>query len=226
MIQKKRNFLFKSIIFICKAFISGGVEVRLVTGILSLLFFLSVSLSANAIALVNKDIIMEAQEYGKKQSQLPLTDFLHPWLVYEEQATVINEMTERAYLYTPFLLLAYDARDKARSKQQVEFAASEKILSDYAGCLAFSIIINGKEENFSDKVQVVIKQDNKIIKPYHAVTNPAVKIPGSPNEAQYTAHFYYYFYDREVAMGKPVTLSVITKDKQERKFYFELSKFK
>jgi len=182
-------------------------------------------MTANAISLINKGVIVEAQEYGMKQSQVPLNDFLHPWLVYEEKAAVINETTERAYLYTPFLLLANDARDKARNKQQTELAASEKILADYAGCIVFSIIINGKDDNFNDKVQVTIKQNNKIIKPYHAVINTPVKMPGASNE-RFTAHFYNYFYERDIDTGKPITLTVTTKDKQERRFYFELLKFK
>jgi len=200
--------------------------VKFVTGILSLIILLSVSLSASAIALVNKDIILEAQEYGVKRNQLPLTEFLHPWLAYEEQATIINETTERSYLYTPFLLLAYDARDKARSKQPVELANSEQILADYAGCLVFSIIVNGNTENFSDNLQVTIKQDKKIINPYHAVTNPPVKTPWSSTGPQFTAHSYFYFHEREVVLGKPITLLVTTQDKQEHRFYFELPKFK
>lgn len=194
--------------------------------ILSIIILLFVSASANAIALVNKEHIIEAQEYGKKSTQQPLTEFLHPWLVYEEQAAIINEKTERAYLYTPFLLLAYDARDKAMSKQPVDLANAQRILEDYAGCLAFSITINGNTDNFSENVQVVIKQDKKIIKPYHAVVNPPMKSPGSSKTTQFTAHFYFYFYDKDVVMSKPITLTVTTKDKQERRFYFELSNFK
>ena len=198
---------------------------RLVTGILGIIFLLSVSMTANAISLINKEVILVAQGYGIKRSQVPLTEFLQPWIVYEEQATVINATTERAYLYTPFLLLANDARDKARSKQQIEFSSSEKILVDYAGCIVFSIVVNGKDENFSDKVQVVIKQNNKIIRPYHAVINTPVKIPDS-SALQFTAHFYNYFYERDIETGKPISLIVTTKDKQERRFYFELAKFK
>ena len=197
---------------------------KLVTVILGLIIVLSVPLSTSAIALINKAVIVEAQEYGVKRNQLPLTDFLHPWLAYEEQAAIINETTERAYLYTPFLLLAYDARDKAKNKQPVQIADSEQILADYAGCLVFSIITNGNTEKFSDNVQVVIKQEKKIIKPYHAVTNPPVRNPA--NEPQFTAHSYFYFHEREVVLGKPITLTVTTKDKQERRFYFELPKFK
>ncbi len=199
---------------------------KLIAGILSLFILLSVPLSTSAISLVNRDIILEAQDYGIKRKQLPLTDFLLPWLVYEEQAAILNETTERAYLYTPFLLLANDARDKARSKQPVQLADSEKILSDYAGCLVFSITINGNTENFSDGAQVIINQDKKKIKPYHAVTNLPVKTPWFPGEPQFTSHTYFYFQDRELVLGKPATLVLTTKDKHERRFYFDLSKFK
>lgn len=199
---------------------------KLVTGILSVIILFSVLLSANAIALVNKDVIIEAQQYGTKHSQEPLTDFLHPWLVYEEQAAIINETTERAYLYTPFLLLANDARDKTRNKQKADIVSSEKLLEDYAGCLVFSIVINGNNENFSENAKVVIRQDKKIVKPYHVVVNPPGKIPGTEKEPKFTAYFYCYFHERDVVIGKPITLTVTTKDKQERRFYFELSNFK
>lgn len=199
---------------------------KLVTVILGLIILLSVPLSAGAITLINKEVILEAQDYGAKRSKLPLSDFLQPWLAYEEHAAIINETTERAYLYTPFLLLAYDARDKAISKQSIELADSEQILADYAGCLVFSIIVNGNTEKFSDNVQVTIKQEKKIIKPYHAVINPPVKKPWAANEPHYTAHYYFYFYEQDVVLSKPITLTVTTKDKQERHFYFELPNFK
>lgn len=199
---------------------------KLVAGILSVFILLAIPLSANAIALVNRGVILEAQEYGTKCKQMPLTDFLQPWLVYEENATILNQTTERAYLYTPFLLIANDARDKAKNKQPVELADSEKVLADYAGCLAFAITINGRTENFNNNVQVAIRQDKKIVKPYQALPNVPVKNPWFPNEPQFTAHSYFYFRDNEIALNKPATLVVVTKDKQERHFYFDLSKFK
>lgn len=200
--------------------------VRFLAGILSLIFLLSVPWSAGALSLVNKEVILEAQAYGVKSKQLALTDFLAPWLAYEEKAPILNETTEKAYLYTPFLLIANDARDKTRSKQPVELADSEKILADYAGCLVFSIIINGNSSNFTDGVQVVLKQEKKVIKPYHAVANQPVKTPWFPDEPQYAAHSHFYFPDKDILLNKPITLIVTTKDKQERRFYFDLPNFK
>lgn len=199
---------------------------KLIAGILSLFILLSVPFSTSAISLVNRDVILEAQEYGIKCKQLPLTDFLNPWLVYEEQAAILNEKTERAYLYTPFLLLATDAREKARSKQPVHLADSEKVLADYAGCLVFSITINGNTDSFSNGVQLFINQDKKKIKPYHAVINSPVKTPWLPNEPQFTTHTYFYFNDKDLVLSKPITLVLTTKDKHERRFFFDLSKFK
>jgi hypothetical protein len=213
-------------IYTARYIVSGGVEVKLITGILSLIILLSIPLSTNAIALVNRDVILEAQEYGTKHKQLALTDFLQPWLAYEEQASVINEKTERAYLYTPFLLLANDARDKARNNQPVQLADSEKILADYAGCLVFSLTINGNSENFSNGMQVMIKQDKKIIKPYHSLVNAPAKTSWSSGEPQFINYSYFYFHEQEVILNKPITLTVTTKDKQEHRFYFNLPSFK
>ncbi|WP_425061050.1 hypothetical protein SCACP_18170 [Sporomusa carbonis] len=199
---------------------------KFLAGILSLILLLSIPCPAGAISLVNKEVILEAQNYGVKRKQLALTDFLTPWLAYEEKAPVLNETTERAYVYTPFLLIANDARDKARSKQPVQLADSEKILADYAGCLVFSIIINGDNQNFADNIQVMIKQDKKVIKPYHAVTNPPVQTPWFPNEPQFAAHSYFYFADKDIALDKAIMLVVTAKDKRERRFYFDLTNFK
>ncbi len=193
---------------------------------LSLLLLISSPWPAGAISLVNKDVILEAQDYGVKRKQLALTEFLAPWLVYEEKAPILNETTEKAYLYTPFLLIANDARDKVRSKQVVELADSEKILADYAGCLVFSITANGNSPDFTEGVQVSLRQEKKVFKPYHAVANPPVKTPRFPDEPQYTAHSYFYFSDKDILLNKPITLLVTTKDKQERRFYFDLPKFK
>lgn len=199
---------------------------RFLSCILSLLLLFSVAVPAGAISLINKDVILEAQDYGVKRKRLVLTDFLAPWRVYEEMAPILNETTEKAYLYTPYLLIANDARDKVRSNQPVELADSEKILADYAGCLVFSITTNGKSANFIDGMRVTIRQGKKVIKPYHAVTNQPVKAPWFPDEPQYVAHSYFYFSDKDIIATKPIILTVTTKDKQERRFYFDLVNFK
>ena len=71
--------------------------------ILSILFFFMLSNTAYAISLMTSDVSKEAQNYGKKYAYSQLDVFLRPWTSYEENAEILNEISEHAYLYTPFL---------------------------------------------------------------------------------------------------------------------------
>ena len=50
---------------------------------------------------------------------LPMADFFQPWTAYEESSIKLDELTSRAQVFTPFLLVAADARDKVKKGDAV-----------------------------------------------------------------------------------------------------------
>ena len=75
------------------------VKIISLTGAFLLLFVSHVW----AIALINSEVILQAQQYGKSNAQHHLEDFLLPWIAYEEKAENLNDTAQHAYLYTSFL---------------------------------------------------------------------------------------------------------------------------
>ncbi|MEG6585985.1 hypothetical protein [Dendrosporobacter sp. 1207_IL3150] len=191
-----------------------------------LILFSLFSNNAYAIAPINSGIIKQAQEYGVSHVNDSLITFLQPWISYEERATKLNETSERAYLYTTFLLLATDAREKKANGKVVSISDSEQIITDYSGTLSFSVTLFGKDSSFSRNTTAVLRQGKSKIKAYQITAPNEAEKCDWLNSKLYTAQCYFYFDEREIDISKPVVLSVLAHDKQERKFYFDLGNIK
>jgi hypothetical protein len=181
--------------------------------------------NAMAMAPITNDLIKEAQEYGKNKSGMEYTEFLKPWTSFEEKAFKLDETTDRAYLYSPFLCLAADSREKVLKGQAVDITDSQKVLEDYGGFLIFSVSIFGDNEQFSHNITAALKQNKKSIPVYQA------SIPAEPtkisvnNHEVYMVQAYFYFQETDVAISQPVLLAV-QGNKKQRNFYFDLAKIK
>ncbi|HMM20455.1 MAG TPA: hypothetical protein PKA10_06925 [Selenomonadales bacterium] len=181
-----------------------------------------------AIAPVTAATITSALEYGKSRANLSLDDFFVPWTVYEEKAQKLNESTERVYVYTPFLLLASDARDRTLARQPVRFGDSEKILSEYNGYVIVGVTLFGRDPNFADKLTATLRQGKKSFE-VHTVNLPAeaAKTPWhGGREPGYMTQGYLYFWGKDIDPLKPASLTISTGDKRKRSFYLDLGNFR
>jgi hypothetical protein len=204
---------------------SGGAMVRsfMITVILSLLLIIQTL----AISPINTEVIKEAQNYGKLQSKIQLQDFLLPWISYEEKAIKLDDTAERSYLYTSFLLIARDAREKSLNNRNVTIADSQGILSDYSGLLSFSTVLFGDKQDFIKNVSVVVKQDNKEVKAYQIIVPSDVEVASiDKGQSEFTAQCYFYFFEKDIKPDIPIILFITTNDKKEHCFYFDVAKIK
>lgn len=190
---------------------------------LALLFVFAVVHTAFAIAPINMLSIRQAQLYGSSQAKEELFSFLKPWMAYEERARKLNEEAERAYLFTPFLLIAMDAREKKLHNLPVALADSEKIITDYLDTLSFSVKVYGAKQEFSKNSTAVLVQGDKTVK---AWSNAAPESAEPSGADKFSAQCYFYFDEKAIDPKAPVTLVVTTGDKWQHKFYFELSTIK
>ena len=195
--------------------------------ILTVIFSLLLVSQTLAITPINLEVIKEAQDYGKLKMKSPLQDFLLPWMSYEEKAIRLNDTAERSYLYTSFLLIAADAREKSLNGRNVAIVDSEGVLEDYSGLLTFSTVLFGDKQDFAKDSSAVIKQDKNMVKAYQMIT-PAEgeKVYKDKGQTMFTAQCYFYFSNKDLLPENPIILSITTNDQKEHNFYFDLTKIK
>jgi hypothetical protein len=180
-----------------------------------------------AMSLMNIKEIKEAQHYGESRAKLEWEEFLLPWISYEEKTPRINEFSEKAYLYTNFLLLATDAREKHLKGVPPRLEDSEEILTNYNGFLTFSVTLYGTKEKFGQHADVRLIQGNTSIKANQVVIPPlAEKMVRHSDKSTFRLQCYFYFLDKGIVRDKPIILSMVTNDKRKHNFYFDLTKLK
>lgn len=192
----------------------------------TILALLMLTDTAYAISPMDNGMIKEAQHYGKIQMHRQLNEFLRPWISYEEKADRLDETAEHAYLYTPFLLIATDAREKSLNGRTIKFADGETILHNYAGTLSFSVVLFGNEVNFGQKAKILLKQNEKFIKAYEVIIPLKAEKIGSSNKSNFRLQCYFYFWEKNIICDKPIILSIVTSDKKEHQFYFSATHIK
>jgi len=167
-----------------------------------------------AVAPVNEATIEAAQNYGRSKADMPLVLFLLPWTAYEEKTARLDDGGERACLYTPFLLLAADARDRTAAGETVTTADAGRVLADYNGYVIFGVTLSGLRADFAGKVSASLRQGRKTLRP------KIMNAQGAAREAEggYQAQVYFYFASRDVASDKAARLTVTAGDGRQRAF--------
>jgi len=203
----------------------GGARMRFFA--LTVIFSLLFASQTLAMSSINLEVIKEAQDYGKLKMKNSLQDFLLPWMSYEEQAIKLNDTAERSYLYTYFLLIAADAREKSLNGRNITIVDSEGVLENYSGLLSFSTVLFGDKEDFAKDSSVVIKQDKNMVKAYQMIIPAeAEKVYRDKGQTAFTAQCYFYFSEKDILPEIPIILSIVTNDNKEHKFYFDPMKIK
>ncbi|MDR3564863.1 MAG: hypothetical protein P4N59_25990 [Negativicutes bacterium] len=194
-------------------------------GLLVILFLLWGSVQAVAMTPINADVIAQAQEYGKTRTDRSLTEFFQPWTVYEEKADKLDETGERAFVYTPFLLIAADARDKTLNSQTVRLSDAEQVLTEYNGYLIFGVIVFGNEADFAAKMVASLMQGGKSVRPQSMYQPPEVeKAAWSSSQTPVSsARWLLYFKMKDLAVDKPLVLQINQNGKPDRRFFFDLA---
>lgn len=191
----------------------------------ALLCMLCLTNTALAIAPINLESIKQAQLYGTSQAKIELQYFLKPWLSYEEKAEQLNETAETAYIYTPFLLIATDAREKKLRGNEVRLEDSEKIITDYLDIMSFSVKLYGEDKSFSQNTTGVIEQNGKTVEAWSNAVPDTAEVSAA-QKGKFNAQCYFYFDEKKLDTAKPITLVITSDDKRKHRFYFELDKVK
>lgn len=193
--------------------------------IAAFMLFCCLCSSVLAVAQISDDLIDEAMEYGSNNTKVSFDKFAFSWLAYEEKAAQLNEQAERAYVYTPYLLIASNARDKALAGKPAVFADSKRFLTDFNGYLVFSVALLGSKPDFLGTATAFVKQGDKLTGSVQcSIAQNIEKIENAA--AEYNAQFYCYFPVGSISQSSPVQLVISTADKRLHKFYFDLAETK
>lgn len=189
-----------------------------------LLGFIALCPTVEAVMAPGTAVIREAQEYGREKTAMPLDEFLLPWTIYPENEKRIGIQTARARFYTPYLLVACDARDRAGSGRKTSLEDSRKILAEYTGFFVIELTLHGSKAE-ADTVNAVLKQNDKPYSPSQISFSGSEPLRLATGNIVYIMKYYIYFHDADIAVNKPVKLAVEW-NRQTSVFHFDLAKLK
>ncbi len=124
--------------------------------------------SAFAMIGISDQMIGGAQEYGRSKIASPVNELQKPWTVYEALKENIYADTERVIIYTPYLIVAMDAQNKAKAFEEIKLEDSRNLASGYEQALVIGAIIDAPEKITPDNLQVAILQGDKNLLPYYS----------------------------------------------------------
>lgn len=191
--------------------------------ILGVLFFFCMQGSAGAVANITGDMVAKAQQYGIVYAKKSTQDFLKPWTTFEEDAKSLTEHTERAYIYTPYLLIASDAREKQNGKKPISLTDSKALLKDYEKTVTFQVILYGKKADFAHGLTATITQGKTSKKAYQLIVPDKAE---AVSDGQYCAQCYFYFDEEGLALNQSIVLNIAQKDGAKKKFNFALAQIR
>ncbi|MCM8777949.1 MAG: hypothetical protein NC905_06810 [Candidatus Omnitrophica bacterium] len=116
--------------------------------------------------------IQEAIEYGIKNAELSTTEFVSDWSV----DLGYGEGKGKATLITPFLKVAFLAKQAQIQGQKVKRDIIEKVLKEDSDCLVFDILLFGGYPQFGRTVEFSLKYDGKEIQPVYKFIPPYAEI--------------------------------------------------
>lgn len=191
---------------------------------LAIAIVLLVSAPALAAVPVNAAMVKAAQNYGRSQADMAMDVFLQPWTVYEEKAARLDETAERACVYTPFLLIAADARDRAAAGGAVAAADADRVLGDYDGYVIIGVTLTvAQAAVFGDKYTASLRQDRKQIRP-GLVNAPQAPAGGGASPVQ--VQVFFYFPSAAVSLDRSAALTVSAADGRQRIFRVPFGEFR
>ncbi|MCX7780355.1 MAG: hypothetical protein N2491_05480 [Negativicutes bacterium] len=193
---------------------------------LILVLLVVIQAAAGAVEPVTAALIGEAQEYGQRFKNLAVEEFMQPWTALGDKAYRTGGWEEKAYLYTPYLLIALKAREKALAGGKVHLEDSENIITEYTGYLTFEVVMYTAFPVERQMLNAVLKQGKKNVKQYQVVAaqpEPVISLQGN---RLYKTQCYIYFPDRDIMMHKPVQLTISSRGERERQFRFNLGELK
>ena len=155
----------------------SGAAVFMKNLFLAFFFLLLYAGRVDALAPMNKNAIKEAQEYGIMRYQEDIPDFAKPWCVYEETSKALDLLGERVYVYTPYYLVALNARERLISSQTINVVDGEMIVQEFSDILPVCVVAYIEDaEKLKNKISAYIRQGEKTTDAYEVEIQDVVVV--------------------------------------------------
>ncbi|HIU63884.1 MAG TPA: hypothetical protein IAB06_02410, partial [Candidatus Avacidaminococcus intestinavium] len=134
-----------------------------------MMFLCLMSNTSLAMMNITEHMVGSAQEYGKSRTEETITaeEFQKPWTIHEVLGQNIYAVKEHIIIYTPYLLVAMDAQNKARAYEMIQPEAGKELADSFNGILVIGAVIDAPERITAEKLSSVLWQNGEEALPYH-----------------------------------------------------------
>ena len=122
---------------------------------------------AFAMLGISDQMIGGAQEYGRSKIASPVNELQKPWTVNEALRENIYADVESIIVYTPYLIVAMDAQNKAKAFEDIKLEDSRALASGYEQVLVVGAVIDAPEKFLPENLQIALVQGDKDLAPYY-----------------------------------------------------------
>lgn len=121
----------------------------------------------HALAIMAEPEIKQAQNYGLMNYQKSIPEFIKPWMAYEESSKTLDADSERAYIYSPYYLVAINARERLLASQTINIADGEVVLQTFHNSLPFGVTLYVEDvTDFEKSLTANLVQNDKRVQSY------------------------------------------------------------
>ena len=131
------------------------------------LLLLSFCQQAFAMLSVSDQMLGAAQEYGRSRAAMAVSEMQKPWTVNETLGTNVYAEKENIIVYTPYLIVAMDAQNKAKAFEDIKLEDSRALASGYEQELVVGAVIDAPEKFLPENLQIALVQGDKDLAPYY-----------------------------------------------------------
>lgn len=131
------------------------------------LFMLLFTDKTYALATMAEPEIKQAQNYGLMNYQKSIPEFIKPWMAYEESSKKLDGNSEKAYIYSPYYLVAINARERLLASQTINISDGEVVLQNFHNSLPFGVTIYVEDvTDFEKSLTANLIQNEKKVQAY------------------------------------------------------------
>ncbi len=188
---------------------------------------------AYAMLPLTEDTVRSAQVYGQQRQNTTNLELIAPWTAYDRKRTNKYGVGEKAVVYTPYLVTALDAQQKAKNGKTPTLAEGRKIAESYNGILALGVTISTTTKLEPKYLKTKMYQGTNVVEPYYTTLNGATKRKMQVNSAAaggvvtvnvWDDQYYLYFDLKKLDPKRTMVLSVTDQVGGTREFVIYLNK--
>ena len=161
-----------------------------------------------AVYSMDEANVKNAQEYGIMRYQEEIPVFAKHWRIFEESSKALDESSERAYIYTPYYLVALNARERLLASQPINLIDGQIALEAYHGSLPVCVVLYLENiDDLNSKTKAFLSQSSGDAYSYDTVVQYSEVVQ---------TKVIREIVDEDIVVAKPITTEVNEKKSDEK----------